>query len=116
MGGAQKKSQSDQDELVDLWDTPLEVKSKKFDQYKQGFAKTNHVRVKPLINPKGGISYNPSVKDHKNLLKNVVETEEKQIEKEAKHLKVYQSLHADPDSDQEPVSSESEEDSDVEIP
>jgi len=46
--------------------------------------------VKAVVLPTGGQSYNPSVKDHKNLLKKVSEKEEEQVQKNLKNLK---SLH-----------------------
>lgn len=74
-------------ELQDLWSTPNEVTSKKFNEFKQGFAKREMVNVKSVIIPKGGQSYNPSTKDHKSLLKQLAIQEEKQVEDTLKKLK-----------------------------
>jgi hypothetical protein len=54
---------------MDIWAAPTEIKSKKFDTWKNGFAKKTAPNVKAVINPVGGHSYNPSLKDHKKLLK-----------------------------------------------
>ena len=74
-------------ELMDIWSTPAEVKSKKFDHWKNNFAKKTAPNVKAVINPKGGHSYNPSLNDHKKLLKEVAATEEKIVEANLKDLK-----------------------------
>lgn len=43
-------------------------------------------KVKAVINPTGGQSYNPAVKDHKVLLKGVAKKEEELVEKDLKDL------------------------------
>ena len=73
--------------LEDIWGSTTEVKSKDFDHYKTGFAKLDYRNVKAVIIPKGGQSYNPSIKDHKSLLKNLAVNEEVQVEKNLKDLK-----------------------------
>ena len=52
-------------ELEDLWATDRKEPSKRFESYKAGYAKKDSVNVKAVILPKGGVSYNPSSKDHK---------------------------------------------------
>ena len=74
-------------ELMDIWSTPQEVKSKKFAEWKQGHGKLTAPNVKAVINPAGGLSYNPSSKDHKKLLKSVATKEEEIVEKNLKELK-----------------------------
>ena len=107
-------------ELEDVWDTPSEVKSKKFEMYKD-FAKKDMVKVKQVIVPEGGLSYNPSLKDHKKSLINAVKKEEEQVEKQMKELKVVRASAFDDqkddvseDSDQESSSSETSSDSEAE--
>lgn len=64
--------QNDLEDLEDLWATPAtEVKSKKFQEFKEGFSKKDYRPVKAVILPQGGHSYNPNIKDHKSLLKQV---------------------------------------------
>ena len=53
-----------------------------------GFAKKDYVKVKNVINPTSGVSYNPNFDSHQNLLKEVVEKEEEIIKKSQKELKV----------------------------
>ena len=59
------------DELEDLWGADRKVTSKKFESYKNTYAMKDQVKIKSVILPKGGVSYNPSSKDHKSLLKTV---------------------------------------------
>ena len=67
-------------ELEDVWAAETEVKSKKFEMYKE-FAKKDGVKVKPVILPKGGLSYNPSGKDLKESQIKAALKEEEIIEK-----------------------------------
>ena len=73
-------------ELEDIWGSKKEVKSKKFQTYIQNQDK-NKVKVRNVMNPKQGHSYNPTMKDHKALLSEVVEVEEKIIEDNLKDMK-----------------------------
>ena len=105
----------DEDELYggkleDIWSTPLEVKSKKFNQYKTNFAKKDHTNVKSVINPTGGQSYNPALKDHKNLLKKVAKKEEEIVEKNLKDLKKVRPLLFQENKDAEVSNKEEESD------
>lgn len=80
-------NQTDLEDLQDLWGSPsTEAKSKKFQEFKEGFAKKDLRPVKAVILPKGGHSYNPNIKDHKSLLKEVAQIEETLVEKELKDL------------------------------
>ena len=45
------------------------------------------MKVKAVILPKGGLSYNPTDKDHKALLRKVALKEEEIVEKNLKDLK-----------------------------
>jgi len=64
-------------ELEDIWAKPSEVYiSPSFQKYKN-FAKSSMNEVKTVILPKGGQSYNPSIKDHRSLLKELAVVEEK---------------------------------------
>ena len=113
-------------ELLDIWAAPAEIKSKKFETWKNGFSKKTAPNVKAVINPTGGHSYNPSVKDHKKLLKEVASTEEQIVEKNLKELRKLRPLlysenkHANSDEEADKVSSEeidsSEEEIDIEKP
>lgn len=81
--------------------------------------------VKAVIFPRGGQSYNPSIKDHKSLLKELAFQEEKEVEKNLKNLQKLQpftygasniQVTGQPDSDKELYDSEvdsSEEDIDI---
>ena len=73
-------------DLEDIWATPKEVVSKKFQRYVDGFAKKDTINVKQVVKPQGGQSYNPSIKDHKNLLKKVSVVEEDGVKKNLKEL------------------------------
>lgn len=46
------------------------------------YLKKSHLKVKPIMIPQGGHSYNPSASEHKKVLTQVVEQEIKQIESE----------------------------------
>lgn len=90
-----KKSQKTKNEiedeelggLQDLWAAPAEMKSKKFDSWKNGFAKRDFVNVRAVMNPKSGQSYNPQFDKHQELLHEVADKEEEIIEKNMKELK-----------------------------
>lgn len=77
-------------ELEDIWSTGPVLRSKTHERYLNGFAKKDFVRVKPVINPAGGQSYNPALKDHKSLLQQVAQREEQIIEKNLKELRTTQ--------------------------
>lgn len=74
-------------ELEDLWSQPRKITSVKHEQYLNGFAKADQVKVKAVMVPIGGQSYNPSLRDHKQLLKDIASTEEEQVKKHLKELK-----------------------------
>lgn len=90
-----KKSKKTKDEiedeelggLQDLWAAPAEAKSKKFNAWKNGFAKRDFVDVKAVVDPKSGHSYNPQFEKHQELLEEVAQKEEDIIEKNMKELK-----------------------------
>lgn len=85
-----KKEMVDDDlgDLDDIWATPNEVRSKKFQEYKDGLVRRHEaLNVKSVILPAGGQSYNPNIKDHKYLLRNAAKVEEIQVEKKLKDLK-----------------------------
>lgn len=72
-------------ELEDIWGNDgkaIEIvdKSKVLRKFKNGFAKKDKINVKSVINPIGGLSYNPSMKEHKNLLIEVAKKEEEAVE------------------------------------
>jgi hypothetical protein len=110
-----EKKKTAEEDLEDLWASPYEVKSRSLSQFKE-FSKKDQVKVKPVILPKGGLSYNPSHKDHAQNLAEAAQREQAEIEKQEKQLKVlYPSAFAEKDSDQEseqepvPESSDSDE-------
>lgn len=74
------------DEEHDIWGSSRKITSKAFESYKDTYAKTG-VKVKAVILPKGGLSYNPTDKDHKALLRKVALKEEEIVEKNLKDLK-----------------------------
>jgi len=69
------EKRTEEDDMVDLWAAPAEVISKSFDHFKTGFAKRDHSKVKSVIMPVSGMSYNPSNLAHKNLLHHVADAE-----------------------------------------
>lgn len=75
-------------DLQDLWAAPAEVKSKKFGAWKEGFAKKDFVKVKAVVAPKSGQSYNPQFDKHQALLQEVAKKEEDIIEKNMNELRV----------------------------
>lgn len=56
-------------ELQDLWADEQPFKSLEFRKYHNRFAEKDMINVKTVVLPKGGISYNPSMNDHKKVLK-----------------------------------------------
>lgn len=92
-----KRSQAQVDkeelgELDDLWAAPKEVKSKKFEAWKTGFAKRDFVTVQAVVKPTSGQSYNPHYEKHQRLLKEVADKEEEIIQKSLKELKAIRPL------------------------
>lgn len=57
------------------------------ESYRNTYAKKDQIKIKAVILPKGGVSYNPNSKDHKALLKTVAMKEEEIVEKNLKDLK-----------------------------
>lgn len=107
-------------ELQDIWGTPKETKSKNFETYIENQKKHN-VKVRNVMNPKQGHSYNPAMKDHKSLLREVVEVEEKIVQENLKDMKKTRPLlfaqsekkvdGEEDESEKEKVESEESEDS-----
>jgi len=73
-------------ELEDLWSTPQE-NTRRMTTYKNKFAKVDHVNVKAVMMPKGGHSYNPTLKAHSEVLKDAAKAEEEIVEKKVKEIK-----------------------------
>ena len=65
---------------MDLWADGNAI-SKKTKQFKD-FSKSAMPKVKAILNPMGGQSFNPSATSHKSVLKQVLAEEEKDIEAE----------------------------------
>ena len=83
--GPKKRAKATEEEmyggdLEDVWNTPHEP-SRRWVTYKEKFAKHDHINVKAVIKPRGGQSYNPTLKDHGLLLKDAAKAEEAIIEK-----------------------------------
>lgn len=94
-------------------------------RFKANFSKKDKVNVKQVINPIGGLSYNPSMKEHKSLLIEVAKVEEKAVADNLKDLKksrplLYAAAQGE-ESDEAPEkadkqeSSESEDSEDVDM-
>jgi hypothetical protein len=71
-------------ELEDIWGNDGKAmqevdRSMHMKRFKAGFSKKDKIDVKQVINPIGGLSYNPSMKQHKSLLLEVAQTEEKLV-------------------------------------
>jgi hypothetical protein len=113
--GPQKKRKANEDEmyggeLEDLWSTPND-KSRRMTTYKEKFAKLDQVNVKAVMIPKGGHSYNPTLKSHAELLKDAAKAEEEIVEKKVKdikHVKPSQFMENDPEKASESEESSSE--------
>lgn len=74
-------------ELEDIWGSERKVLSKKFESYKTTYAQKDQIKIKAVILPKGGLSYNPLSKEHKALLKTVASKEEEIVAKNLADLK-----------------------------
>ena len=110
-------------ELGDLWSAPKEVKCKKFDAWKNGFAKKDYVKVQAVIKPTNGQSVNPHYEKHQHLLKAVADKEEEIIQKNLKELRAIrprlfqqddQEEDSNSEADSEKENADSEESEDVE--
>ena len=66
--------------MEDIWATDLQV-SKHIYEFKQ-FSKKAMPKVKAVMTPEPGQSFNPSAKDHFGVLKQVIDEEVKDIEKD----------------------------------
>lgn len=67
-------------EYEDLWSGNNEQKlGRKFARADK-FLKESKVKVKPLVIPKAGLSYNPSAKEHQKVIKKVLDEEIPEIE------------------------------------
>ena len=93
-------------QLEDIWGGPqaglVGGKSKKFDKWKNVSSKKKEVKVRAVVLPKGGQSYNPSANDHKKQLKEVADKEQEEVQKRVESLKkVRPSLFEDQNSDDE---------------
>ena len=78
----------DEEEVVDLWatDSKISLNTRKFKSYMN----KSKVDVKAVVLPKGGISYNPSAKDHQSVIDKVVDEEKLEIletQRRLKHIK-----------------------------
>ena len=109
--GSKKNIDEDKEfggELDDLWSAPGQTSgyeiSKRMKQFKDGFGKKDTIKVKTVIAPAGGQSYNPNAADHKKLLKKVAEKEEEIAQKRLESLKalrpsLFENDNDDDDSD-----------------
>ena len=81
--GVTGKRKQKEEEEEDIWgndskeEEVLSSQQKKF----KNFTKNNVIKVKSVVLPSGGQSYNPSARDHKKVLEKVVQEEEKDLEK-----------------------------------
>jgi hypothetical protein len=107
------------DELVDLWATPLDI-SKRAKEFKD-FTKGAMPKIKALMTPHAGQSFNPSSKDHKQVLQKVLNEEVAEIEKNLKNSIKHQTyeanaekIHEEPGAALVESSSDSETDEDFE--
>ena len=85
-GGKLTAEEEEFGELEDLWSQPRKITSVKHERYRNGFAKSDTVNVKSVILPVGGQSYNPSLRDHKSLLKDLASKEEEQVKKNLREM------------------------------
>ena len=71
------KDSDEEDEVSDIWGNESTVGS--HHQRFQEFTDKSRNKVKAVINPHGGQSYNPNAKDHKEVLDQVFDEEKKEI-------------------------------------
>ena len=67
---------------MDIWETPGQ-KGKNFEKF-ETFKQISMPKVKAVMVPLGGHSFNPSAKEHKGVLNKVFIEEKTEIEKEQK--------------------------------
>lgn len=67
-------------ELVDLWETPVAVKSKHENEY-DVFAKQQMTKVRAVMLPEEGQSFNPSATAHTMTLRKIMDREAADIDK-----------------------------------
>jgi len=70
------------DEFADIWATPLE-NSNRIQKFRD-FSSKSAYKVKAVVTPHGGQSFNPSAQAHKDVLNKVISEEIQEIEKNLK--------------------------------
>ena len=73
-------------DLMDIWGEDRKLTSNKMESYRNTYAKKDQHKIKAVMLPKGGLSYNPRAADHKALLKTVAAKEEEIVEKNLRDL------------------------------
>lgn len=75
-----------EEEVLDIWGTPAVTLGSKMGMFKQ-YVKKSTTNVKQVVLPQGGHSYNPSAKDHKEVINKVISEEVRLLEAEKRRLK-----------------------------
>ncbi|CDW85537.1 UNKNOWN [Stylonychia lemnae] len=86
-----KKEEEIEGAVQDIWGSEGSIVKtqslgRNFDKFKK-FAQKTQVKTKAVVVPLGGQSYNPSAKDHKEVIKKVVEQEFKEVKEQEKILR-----------------------------
>ena len=97
---------------VDLWGSSAPVvPSNRHDEKARKFLKSTRVVVKRIVKPMGGQSYNPSMKDHADVIKQVVEEEIEEIKEDQRIDRFLNPEAYDDEEEIEEASEKSEEES-----
>jgi hypothetical protein len=72
------KKDNDDDDFADLWNEAPEKTSRNLGKFKN-FTEKSRVKVNPVVVPMSGQSYNPSAKDHQEVIEKVVAEEKKDV-------------------------------------
>ena len=80
-----KKTEEDE-QFMDLWSDAPQKNSRNIAKFRS-FSERTRVNVNPVVVPMAGQSYNPSAKDHQEVIQRVVDEEKREIEVVQKRLR-----------------------------
>jgi hypothetical protein len=81
-----KKKTEEEEEFGDLWAEEGIKMNRNLAKFRN-FTEKTRVKVNPVVVPMAGQSYNPSAKDHKEVIQKVIEEEKKEVEEVQRQLK-----------------------------
>jgi len=81
-----KKKLEEEEEFGELW-AEEGVKTNRNLAKFRNFTERSRVKVNPVVVPMAGQSYNPSAKDHKEVIQRVIEEEKREVEEVQRQLK-----------------------------